>query len=149
MRSSWPATPALSPRCSVSLVFFDAALDAMSWLQPPARPARTTADHRAGDTGAADTGAADTGASDTGASDTGAGDTGGEKGGDEGGGLAHEGSAGVPADTSWVEEALKSGSEGASEAMAAGLAHLLATELPAVAAEIDMEALATAQVSSR
>ena len=149
----------MAPRCSVSLVFFDAALDAMSWLQPPARPARTTADHRAGDTGAADTGAADTGASDTGggdtgagdtgASDTGAGDTGGEKGGDEGGGLAHEGSAGVPADTSWVEEASKSGSEGASEAMAAGLAHLLATELPAVAAEIDMEALATAQVSSR
>ena len=139
MRSSWPATPALSPRCSVSLVFFDAALDAMSWLQPPARPARTTADYRAGDMGAGDTGA----------SDTGAGETGGEKGGDEGGGLAHEGSAGVPADTSWVEEASKSGSEGASEAMAAGLAHLLATELPAVAAEIDMEALATAQVSSR
>ena len=129
----------MAPRCSVSLVFFDAALDAMSWLQPPARPARTTADHRAGDPGAGDTGAGDTGA----------GETGGEEGGDEGGGLAHEGSAGVPADTSWVEQALKSGSEGASEAMAAGLAHLLATELPAVAAEIDMEALATAQVSSR
>ena len=77
------------------------------------------------------------------------GEKGGEKGGDECGGLAHEGSAGVPADTSWVEQALKSGSEGASEAMAAGLAHLLATELPAVAAEIDMEALAAAQVSSR
>ena len=126
------ATPALAPRCSVSLVFFDAALDAMTWLLPPARPARTTAD--------------DTGAGDTGAGDTGAGDTGGEKGGDEGGGRAHEGSAGVPA--GWVDGASKSSSEGC-EAMAAGLAHLLATELPDVAAEIDMEALAAAQVSRR
>ena len=116
----------------MSLVFFDAALDAMTWLLPPARPARTTAD--------------DTGAGDTGAGDTGAGDTGGEKGGDEGGGLAHEGSAGVPA--GWVDGASKSSSEGC-EAMAAGLADLLATELPDVAAEIDMEALAAAQVSRR
>ena len=102
----------------------------MAWLEPPERPARTTAGDRGGEKGA--------------------GEKGGEEGGVGGADLAHGGSTGAPAGMGWVDEAARSGSEGAaaSEAMAAGLAHLLAMELPAVAAEIDMEALATAQVST-
>jgi hypothetical protein len=108
----------------------------MAWLEPPERPARTTAGDRGGEKGAGEKGA---------------GEKGGEEGGVGGADLAHGGSTGAPAGMGWVDEAARSGSEGAaaSEAMAAGLAHLLAMELPAVAAEIDMEALATAQVSTR
>eukprot|EP00964_Phaeocystis_antarctica_P142151 scaffold107371_cov53-Phaeocystis_antarctica.AAC.1 len=53
------------------------------------------------------------------------------------------------APTSTSSEGASEAMGSASEAMAAGLAHLLATELPAVAAEIDMEGLATAQVGRR
>ena len=122
-------------RCSVSLIFFDAALETMPWLEPPAPLSAPFSAPKVGDRGSGDKGG------DRGSEKVG--DKGGDKGGDRGG------VKGAPAGMGWVEpEARRStSSEGASEAMAAGLAHLLATELPAVAAEIDMEGLATAQVS--
>lgn len=103
------ASPLPGGECSVSLVFFDAALDTMPWLQPQG-PA-------GGNTNTAKTHA--------------------------------EGNSAL-ADAGW-EEPPNYGSDNAAGRMAlsAGLAHLLATELPALAAQVDSGTLAAAAIGRR
>jgi hypothetical protein len=88
------ASPLPSGECSVSLVFFDAVLETMPWLEP-------------------------------------------------GGGTS------APTDAGWAEAPTSSSERPMGERMSAGLASLLATELPHIFAEIDSDTLAHAQVGRR
>ena len=98
------AAPLPTGECSVSLVFFDAALETMPWLDPPVSNKN---------------------------------------------GNAHGGSTKALANTGGWVEAPMSRSDSASEEMCAGLAELLAKELPAIAGLIDLKGLTDAQVGSR